>query len=158
MPRDPRPAQESILRAAAELPETLQQLRWQAPDWIAFPAGNLGNTSAFGLALVTAWGPTFEHVSDPTWTPHQQFHAFREIFLATVFSIAGILISVGPLRQGKPGSLAIVALLGVGVVGGFWVGLPLTGVGKDEIAPYVNHGLQVATLTAGCLLSRRAGA
>lgn len=31
--------------------ELLQQLGWQAPDWIVLPAGNLGNTSAFGLAL-----------------------------------------------------------------------------------------------------------
>ncbi|MFL5607277.1 MAG: threonine synthase [Gemmatimonadaceae bacterium] len=34
--------------------ELLQQLGWQAPDWIALPAGNLGNTSAFGKALVEA--------------------------------------------------------------------------------------------------------
>ncbi len=31
--------------------EMLQQLGWNAPDWIALPAGNLGNTSAFGKAL-----------------------------------------------------------------------------------------------------------
>jgi len=31
--------------------EILQDLAWQPPDWIAFPAGNLGNTSAFGKAL-----------------------------------------------------------------------------------------------------------
>jgi threonine synthase len=31
--------------------ELLEQLDWQAPDWIALPAGNLGNTSAFGKAL-----------------------------------------------------------------------------------------------------------
>src|SRR6478735_8668533 len=31
--------------------ELLQQLGWQAPDWIALPAGNLGNTAAFGKAL-----------------------------------------------------------------------------------------------------------
>jgi threonine synthase len=31
--------------------EMLQQLGWNAPDWIALPAGNLGNTSAFGEAL-----------------------------------------------------------------------------------------------------------
>jgi threonine synthase len=35
--------------------ELLQQLGWQAPDWIALPAGNLGNTSAFGKALVEAF-------------------------------------------------------------------------------------------------------
>ena len=31
--------------------ELLQQCAWQSPDWIALPAGNLGNTSAFGKAL-----------------------------------------------------------------------------------------------------------
>ncbi|HEX9484546.1 MAG TPA: threonine synthase, partial [Gemmatimonadaceae bacterium] len=34
--------------------ELLQQLDWNAPDVIALPAGNLGNTSAFGKALVEA--------------------------------------------------------------------------------------------------------
>jgi threonine synthase len=34
--------------------ELLEQLQWQAPDWIVFPAGNLGNTSAFGLAIAQA--------------------------------------------------------------------------------------------------------
>jgi threonine synthase len=31
--------------------EMLQQLGWEAPDWIVVPAGNLGNTAAFGAAL-----------------------------------------------------------------------------------------------------------
>jgi threonine synthase len=31
--------------------ELLHQLDWRAPDWIALPAGNLGNASAFGKAL-----------------------------------------------------------------------------------------------------------
>lgn len=31
--------------------EMLQQLGWKAPDWIVLPAGNLGNTAAFGAAL-----------------------------------------------------------------------------------------------------------
>ena len=31
--------------------ELLQQLLWEAPDWILVPAGNLGNTAAFGKAL-----------------------------------------------------------------------------------------------------------
>ncbi len=31
--------------------ELLEQLAWDAPDWIALPAGNLGNSSAFGKAL-----------------------------------------------------------------------------------------------------------
>lgn len=31
--------------------ELLQQLEWDAPDWIVLPAGNLGNTAAIGKAL-----------------------------------------------------------------------------------------------------------
>jgi len=34
--------------------ELLQQRDWQPPDWIVLPAGNLGNTSAFGKALYEA--------------------------------------------------------------------------------------------------------
>ena len=34
--------------------ELLQQLGWRAPDWVVLPAGNLGNTSAFGAALLNA--------------------------------------------------------------------------------------------------------
>lgn len=38
--------------------ELLRQLDWEPPDWICVPAGNLGNTAAFGKALVEAreWG------------------------------------------------------------------------------------------------------
>jgi threonine synthase len=34
--------------------ELLQQLSWEAPDWITLPAGNLGNTSALGMGLSLA--------------------------------------------------------------------------------------------------------
>jgi threonine synthase len=38
--------------------ELLEQLGWTPPDWIVLPAGNLGNTAAFGKALreAYAWG------------------------------------------------------------------------------------------------------
>lgn len=35
--------------------EILQDLSWHPPDWIALPGGNLGNTSAFGKALLEAF-------------------------------------------------------------------------------------------------------
>ncbi|MDZ7631755.1 MAG: threonine synthase [Gemmatimonadaceae bacterium] len=31
--------------------DLLQQLQWESPDWLVLPAGNLGNTAAFGAAL-----------------------------------------------------------------------------------------------------------
>ena len=38
--------------------ELLQQRRWEVPEWIVLPAGNLGNLAAFGKALLEArdWG------------------------------------------------------------------------------------------------------
>ncbi len=35
--------------------DILQQLDWQAPDWLVLPAGNLGNTSAIGKAFRQAY-------------------------------------------------------------------------------------------------------
>jgi threonine synthase len=32
--------------------ELVQQMNWEVPDWIALPAGNLGNTSAIGKAII----------------------------------------------------------------------------------------------------------
>ncbi len=32
--------------------EVIQQLRWNVPDWIVLPGGNLGNSSAFGKGLM----------------------------------------------------------------------------------------------------------
>ena len=36
--------------------EVLQQRGWEPPDWVVVPAGNLGNTAAFGKALREAMG------------------------------------------------------------------------------------------------------
>jgi threonine synthase len=73
--------------------EMLQQLGWHAPDWIVLPAGNLGNTSAFGKALrelhalgliatmprvlaVQAMGAApFAHAFDTGFTTHEPVRA-----------------------------------------------------------------------------------
>ncbi len=38
--------------------EMMDQLDWQAPDWVVLPGGNLGNTAAFGKGFreMQAWG------------------------------------------------------------------------------------------------------
>ena len=42
--------------------ELLENLKWEPPNWIVVPAGNLGNTSAFGKALKEA--QELEFISD----------------------------------------------------------------------------------------------
>ena len=67
--------------------EILQQLGWQAPDFIVLPAGNLGNTAAFGKALREAHAlglidrlPRLVSVQAAGAAPFA--HAFREGFTA----------------------------------------------------------------------------
>jgi threonine synthase len=66
--------------------ELLQQLSWEAPDWIVFPAGNLGNTAAFGKAVREAheWGlisqrPRLAAVQAAGAAPFA--HSFRDGFV-----------------------------------------------------------------------------
>ena len=73
---------------------------------------------------------------------------------ASLFSVAGIVLCLGPLRKGQPHALQAVGLLGVGVVAGFWVGLPVTGIGKGGVEPFVNHGIQAIALAAGYGIAR----
>lgn len=69
--------------------ELLQQLNWQAPDWLVLPAGNLGNTSAIGKAFRQAYQlslishmPRFASIqaagANPFYRSFQQGFAMRE--------------------------------------------------------------------------------
>jgi threonine synthase len=67
--------------------EILMQLNWQIPDWIVFPGGNLGNTSAFGKALYEAkqlgWidrMPRFAVIQAEGASPF--YKAYKNIFAA----------------------------------------------------------------------------
>ena len=65
--------------------ELLQDLEWNAPDWIVVPAGNLGNTSAFGKALREAfdagWITTMPRLASIQATGANPFYrSYREAF------------------------------------------------------------------------------
>jgi threonine synthase len=65
--------------------ELLQDLAWDPPDWIVVPAGNLGNTSAFGKALREAheagWIPRLPRLlAVQASGANPFFRAFREGF------------------------------------------------------------------------------
>jgi len=89
--------------------EMLEQLDWDAPDWIVLPAGNLGNTSAFGKALREAHGlgliqqmPRIAAVQAEGASPFAQ--AFREHFARTICVEPETIATA--IRIGAPASWA----------------------------------------------------
>ena len=88
--------------------EMLQQLGWDAPDWIVLPAGNLGNTAAFGKALREAkeWGlitrvPRLAAVQAAGAAPFAR--SFEEGF-ATAAHVKAETVATA-VRIGEPGVL-----------------------------------------------------
>ncbi len=87
--------------------ELLQQLGWVAPDFIVLPAGNLGNTAAFGKALREAFAlglidtmPRLVSVQAAGAAPFAR--SFREQF-ATRYTVAAETIATA-IRIGDPAS------------------------------------------------------
>jgi threonine synthase len=79
--------------------EILQQLDWQAPDWLVLPAGNLGNTSAIGKAFRQAYElslishmPRIASIqaagANPFYRSFRQGFAHRESVLAETIATA----------------------------------------------------------------------
>jgi threonine synthase len=79
--------------------ELLQQLDWQAPDWLVLPAGNLGNTSAIGKAFRQAYElslishmPRFASIqaegANPFYRSFKQGFATRESMQAETVATA----------------------------------------------------------------------
>lgn len=85
--------------------ELLQDLEWQPPDWIIVPAGNLGNTSAFGKALREAhqagWIPRVPRLASIQAEGANPFYrSFREGFAARHRVAAETIASA--IRIGDP--------------------------------------------------------
>ena len=87
--------------------ELLQQLDWQAPDFLVLPAGNLGNTAAFGKALREAHAlglidrvPRLVSVQAAGAAPFAR--SFAEGF-ATRYTVAAETIATA-IRIGDPAS------------------------------------------------------
>lgn len=79
--------------------EILQQLDWQAPDWLVLPAGNLGNTAAIGKAFRQAFQlgliPHLPRIAsiqaagaNPFYRSFQQAFARRERVMAQTVATA----------------------------------------------------------------------
>ncbi|MDP9359966.1 MAG: threonine synthase [Acidobacteriota bacterium] len=95
--------------------ELLQDLGWDAPDWIVVPAGNLGNTSAFGKALREAydacWITTMPRLASIQASGANPFYrSYREAFAKRYRITAETIASA--IRIGDPVShtKAVIAI------------------------------------------------
>ena len=85
--------------------ELLQDLGWDPPDWIVVPAGNLGNTSAFGKALREAyeakWIPRMPRLASIQACGANPFYrSYRDAF-ATRHKVAAETVATA-IRIGDP--------------------------------------------------------
>ena len=110
--------------------EMLEQRGWQPPDWIVLPGGNLGNTSAFGKAIVEAHAvglidrmPRLAVIQAAGAAPFAAYHAsgFEEFAPVQAETVATAI------KIGNPASTAR-ARRSIELTNG-WV----TTVGDDEI-------------------------
>ncbi len=90
--------------------ELLQDLEWNAPDWIVVPAGNLGNTSAFGKALREAfdagWISTMPRLASIQASGANPFYrsfrnGFAERYRITAETIASAIRIGNPVSHAK---------------------------------------------------------
>jgi threonine synthase len=95
--------------------ELLQDLGWEPPDWIVVPAGNLGNTSAFGKALREAfaygWIPRMPRIASVQASGANPFYRSYTESFATRHRIAAETIA-SAIRIGDPVShdKAVIAI------------------------------------------------
>ena len=87
--------------------ELLDQLDWVAPDWIVLPAGNLGNTSAFGKAIrdalevgLISHAPRIAAIQAAGASPFAQ--SFHEHFVKTIHVTPETVATA--IRIGAPAS------------------------------------------------------
>jgi threonine synthase len=90
--------------------ELLQDLEWNPPDWIVVPAGNLGNTSAFGKALREAfdagWIATMPRLAAIQASGANPFYrsyrdAFKQRHRISAETIASAIRIGDPVSHGK---------------------------------------------------------
>ena len=90
--------------------EILQDLDWRAPDWIVLPAGNLGNTSAIGKAMLEAleggWIDKLPRIASVQATGANPFYrgfagGFRERFRMQAETVASAIRIGDPVSWDK---------------------------------------------------------
>lgn len=97
------------------------------------------------------------------WPTHAHHHLLGHIATAVGLAVVSLLVVRGPLRAGEPWAWWALAVAGLAIFGGFWLGNVTVGFGEPAAQAYTAQAVLSAVYVSGLAVSwprraeRRAG-
>ena len=89
------------------------------------------------------------------WPVHAHHHLLAHITSAVGLSIVSLLLIFGPLQRRERWAWWALALAGVAIYGGFWLGNATVGLGEPGAAPNTSQAVQTVSYLLGLALGWR---
>lgn len=89
------------------------------------------------------------------WPTHAHHHLLANIATAVGLAIVALLVLVGPLQRGERWSWWGLAVTGLSLFGGYWLGNVTVGLGIDPLVPNVAQSVLSLSFLAGLVLAWR---
>ena len=89
------------------------------------------------------------------WPVHAQHHLLAHITSAVGLSVVSLFLIFGPLKRREPWAWWALAIAGVGIYGGFWLGNATVGLGEAGAAPITSQAIQSVLYLIGLILGWR---
>ncbi len=89
------------------------------------------------------------------WPVHAHHHLLAHITSAVGLSVVSLLLLLGPLQRRELWAWWALAIAGVAIYGGFWLGNATVGLGEPIAAPNTSQAVQTASYLLGLALAWR---
>lgn len=89
------------------------------------------------------------------WPTHAHHHLLANIATAVGLAIVALLVLIGPLQRGEPWSWWGLAVTGLALFGGYWLGNVTVGLGIDPLVPNVAQSVLTLSFLVGLVLAWR---
>jgi hypothetical protein len=90
-----------------------------------------------------------------SWPAHAQHHLISHIALAVGLGTICLLLVAGPLRRSERWSWWALAVAGIAIYGGFWLGNATVGLGEPGAGPNTSQAIQSALYVSGLVIAWR---
>ncbi len=136
------------MSAAAERPG-----RWAAAEIAVRLVSSLLGLPLIATILISLIQGT-RHLSWD-WPVHAHHHLLAHIASAVGLSVVSLLLIFGPLQRGEPWVWWALAIAGLAIYGGFWLGNAAVGLGEPGAAPNTSQAVQTVLYMLGLALGWR---